>query len=512
MTPAPSSPPFAVLPFTDDNFFEAVRSSFLVAGQASGHRRARYMCEYLKAIDTKTILVEHEYTDGAYLDDYAHYYVKSFANYSRRCRRLHFFSRTFSADEVRGRLLGDDPHNDLQASYLGFIVVRPLPEAIIGRTAVATYPPDGGRRNYPVRLEYEANLFGTPLKVRSLAFQEQDTVLAACATVALWTAFQKCADLFGTVAPSPAEITRFANTTESRARALPSRGLTLGQMCRAISSVGLEPEVFNCSASLPLSSLLYAYVSAGLPVVLVVDIEGLGHAITINGFSLRPSRQLTREDMIAISPPLHRIGLRIDEVYGHDDQVGPFARLKILDRGTSGSKTQSVLYFSGSWFASDGTTPLDIEPRHVIVPVYHKIRVTFVDIQRWITAFNHIAALVIRKFEGFEWDVRLTTINEFKGAMRRLAPATSRERLLFRSYPRFLWRAILGPTASPVAELVFDATDMAPSYQFCEAVFYDDAFRLAIRAIVHAPQADVQAVLGELLTPQFLEFLRERTA
>src|SRR2546426_772477 len=280
------TPPFAVLPFTDDNFFESVRSDFLLRSQAAEHPRARYLCEYLKVIKAQTIVVEHDYTDGAYLDDYAHYYVKSFADYRRRCRRLHFFSRVFSKEELQVRLFGDDPERTLQGSYLGFIVARPLPQAIIGRTAIATYPDDGGRRHYPVRLDYDANLFGTPLRINSLAFQEQDKVLAACATTALWSAFQKCADLFGTIAPSPAEITRLANTTESRSRALPSRGLTLGQMCRATNSVGLEAEVFRCTASLPLASLIYAYVSAGVPVVLLVDIETEGHAITINGFSL----------------------------------------------------------------------------------------------------------------------------------------------------------------------------------------------------------------------------------
>src|SRR5947209_3799559 len=136
------TPPFAVLPFTDDNFFESVRSDFLLRSQAAKHPRARYLCEYLKAIKAQTIVVEHDYTDGAYLDDYAHYYVKSFADYKRRCRRLHFFSGAFTTEELQARLLGTDPEKGLQEHYLGFIVARPLPRAIIGRTVLGTYPDD----------------------------------------------------------------------------------------------------------------------------------------------------------------------------------------------------------------------------------------------------------------------------------------------------------------------------------------------------------------------------------
>lgn len=50
----------------------------------------RYFDEYFDHLGTKTILVEHEYVDRDYLEDFAAYYVTCFRSYQRFCRRLHF--------------------------------------------------------------------------------------------------------------------------------------------------------------------------------------------------------------------------------------------------------------------------------------------------------------------------------------------------------------------------------------------------------------------------------------
>lgn len=471
-----------------------------------------YLLGYLKDVGTLTMVAEADYTDRDYLDDFAHYYVRSFKPYERRCRRLHFFSKAFDAEKFLSWIVSTKPSPELQESYLGFVVVRPLPEAIIGRTALATYPPEkeNGRRNYPVTLPYAANLFGTPLEISSLAFQEQDTVLAACATVALWSAFQQCARHFGTIAPSPAEITGAATTTDVRSRTLPSKGLTLSQMSRAVQAVGLEPEVYSCKSSLPLSSLIYAYVAAHLPVILVVDVNGQGHAIAVAGYSILKTRHLPREDMVPASPAIRRIGLRIDELYGHDDQVGPFARMKVSEHVVDPDADDSAIEFTGSWLEDDNVTPITLVPRHVIVPVYHKIRVTFLDVQQWLASFNRLAAQVIANFEPFEWDLRLITANDFKGEMRTAAPEAERERILVQAYPRFLWRATLQTPERPAVELIFDATDMARSYPFHDALFYDAELGKGVGTIVRAP--DLQDVLAELITPQFRDFLQTKTS
>lgn len=176
-----------------------------------------------------------------------------------------FFSSEFDSVKFDSIIDGQTETQILQNTYLGFVVARPLPAALIGRTVLVTYPSDSGRRNYTGIRTYNVNLFGISLTVKSLAFQEQDTSLAACATVSLWSCFHKTRDLFNTSTPSPVEITRSATRYLMTTRPFPSRGLRIEQICNAIAGVGLDPEVYPVSPDLPLVSLAYSYLRLGLP-------------------------------------------------------------------------------------------------------------------------------------------------------------------------------------------------------------------------------------------------------
>jgi hypothetical protein len=259
---------FDVYEFSPANLYKALANKRLLEDEVAAQSRARYLYGYLRDIGAKTIVVEYDYTDGDYLDDFAAYYVKCFATYERRCKRLHFFSIELNRSRLN-RLIKVAAFTKreklIRKAYLGFVIARPLPDAIVGRSVLATYPDDGGRRNYSCTKEYHANLFGNELPVQSLAFQEQDTVLAACATVSLWCCFHKTAELFGTPSPSPAAITRAATHFIHHARPIPSHGLAVLQICNAIEHVGLEPEVIHVKKNVPLISLIYGYLKMGLP-------------------------------------------------------------------------------------------------------------------------------------------------------------------------------------------------------------------------------------------------------
>jgi hypothetical protein len=178
------------------------------------------------------------------------------------------------------------------------------------------------------------------------------------------------------------------------------------------------------------------------------------------------------------------------------------------DTASSQRSGGSVIAFDGTWKASGGAYS-ELVPKHVIVPVYHKIRVTFLDVQKWITAFNYLAEKVIANFDELEWDVHLTTINDLKQAMRQKPTSKARDRILLNPGPRFLWHAVLQTPAQPAVELLLDATDMDRSYPFVDVLFHDNDFREKLKVITHA--TDLQAVLGELVTPQFRDFLKELT-
>src|ERR1017187_9065250 len=348
-----------VSPFSDQNLYGALKNGFATADEISGHLHATYLYGYLTKLGARTLIVEDPYVDADYLDDFAVYYSKCFTPYDRWCKRLHFFTIPIARDEFLKCVDGSSPATDLQASYLGFVVARPLPQTIIGRTVLRTYDGDNGRRHFPAVAEHRANLFGIKLSVRSLPFQEQDQVLAACATVALWSCFQKTAELFGGSTPTPSAITRAASQVFHHGRPIPSQGLSVEEICSAIRHVGLEPELVDLrTARPPLFSLIYGYLEMGIPVVLVVMIGGIGfHAITITGYSAPLVAQRAEEIPGVAAVPMK--GRRIDKFYGHDDQIGPFARISIRQAPAG---APSPIQFETSWVDKSTGQPRPVYP------------------------------------------------------------------------------------------------------------------------------------------------------
>jgi hypothetical protein len=497
---------FETLQFSSANLFRALSNKYCDPNEIAEHARANYLYRYLHEIDAKTIVVEQNYTDGDYLEDFASYYVRCYVAYDRGCKRLHFFAEDLSDAVLRSLIRNELPPDRASAirdSYLGFVVARPLPSAVVGRTILKTYPADGGRRHYTVVREYESHLFGTKLSVLSLPFQEQDSVLAACATVALWCAFHKMAALFGTTAPRPAVITAGANRGLRRGRPVPSHGLSIEEMCQAAREVGLEPELVDCvNNNVPLVSLAYGHLRMGVPVILIVDVEGQGrHAITLTGYSLKESR-VHAQEVAGTNTCIPMIGLRIDEFYGHDDQVGPFARLSI---GPS-AQTYPVL-LHGDWKDEASGKQLDLQPLAALIPIYSKIRVTFLDVQVWLTRLASVLDLIADP-ATIEWDLSLTTTNEYKGTVKgsTVLAAPDLDRLLLTPQPRFIWRALLRLSGIEVFELLVDATDMARSFPIFEAIWHHDEFRQGMNDLLAAPA--MQLALTNTLTPRFLQFLK----
>lgn len=206
------------------------------------------------------------------------------------------------------------------------------------------------------------NLFGKNLTIESLAYQEQDTVVSACASTAIWNAFHKTAILFQTSLPSPGEITKAAgNLFINSGRTFPNSGLDLTQIGKAIESVGLVSELRIANSEIPYAKrFVYAYNKAGIPVLLFIHIKDLGyHLITVAGYSEKDEEPELKAE----------ISLRADRIktfYAHDDQVGPFARIELTN--STALKT--------AWKDRQGNN-IDGSIYAIIVPLYPKIRISF---------------------------------------------------------------------------------------------------------------------------------------
>ncbi|HEY1977753.1 MAG TPA: hypothetical protein VGG89_14470 [Candidatus Baltobacteraceae bacterium] len=496
---------FDYLVFSEAQLAAALANGFITPDEVEVRERTRYLFGYLTTIGARSIIVETDYTDGDYLSDYASYYYSCFENYPRLCKRLHFFSASFDEELFKAAISNKNASaiKVLQESYLGFVVARPLPDAIIGRTILRTYD-SIDRRHYPVIRLYRPVLAGIELPVKSLAFQEQDRVTAACATVALWSAFHMTSRLFdGTRRPRPSMITEMANVVRTATRAVPSHGLDVLQMCEAIRAAHLETEVVQISGATPLASIIYGYLEAGLPAILICDIVGVGsHAITLVGYSTPKEESDFREPPVS---GVHSYASRINEFYGHDDQVGPFARMFIRAPKDTDEAKSVPFILEGSWKRNGSAVRL--VPSVLLVPLYEKVRLRFLEMHAWI---QRIMGVFKQGFPGeeLEWNIRLTTTNLYKKELRstRERPPLDLADILGAQQPRFFWRASLRMSGQLLFDVLGDATDFGDeahikySFPLFRIVWYSESTRDAIGRLIAEEKDSVVKIWGSKLT------------
>ena len=467
---------YEILKFDDDNLARALKSE-VSEERIKERRHYLYLKKYLgeeKGIKAKTILIEKEYVSKAYITDYSNYYATCFQHYDQRCKRVHFFNADFG-DEVFLKDILDPKSQFLNDHYLGYIVIKPLPERFIGTTLLATYNKrvDDHLRFYPSCHIYHVNLFGKDLSIETLPFQEQDTVVSACASVAIWSAFHQTSWLFKTNLPSPSEITKQAgNLFINSGRTYPNSGLDLYQIGKAIDSVGLVSEIrasviFDQDINLA-TRIIYAYLKANIPVLLLIKEtqESIdGHAVTIVGYS-EPKPIVAQEH----KDPVQEITLladRIDKFYIHDDQLGPFAKYT----------------FSGNTALQKHTWSDEGEEREesawihaVVIPLYPKIRIKYEDVFETISTIDIIFfSLKVFSVE-MEWDIYLIESNKFK---KELADSdldvSIKKRKAFSNFPKYIWIARAKLNDKPIFDFIFDSTDI-PSGHYCiDFVLHDPA-------------------------------------
>lgn len=441
--------------------------------QSRLRRHLEVLNAHLEALGSKTIVAENCYIDRDYLEDYAAYYARCFVPYDRTCVRLHFFKDQFDTSQFSEVLLKADQTavGRLKDSYLGFIVIKPLPSTVVGRTCLRP-PPSSGDHIVPVTDGYDVSLFGISLHVDSLAFQEQDSDVAACATSALWSVLHATGKIFQHAIPSPAEITRLATSNSAAPdRAMPNNGLTPDQMCQAIRLVGLEASPTQVYTRPDLLRLIAAsYLSAGIPLILIgslydswppkekdenfVDV----HAIALCGYSEgKGGFQFYRSELIT-------------GFIAHDDQIGPYIRFPFDATG----EALTANYGPGKNY--------HLRPELLLVPLYHKIRVPPVRISEIIDLFDAHYLQEARKnnvLDGhYEWTFVLNR-GQHDGQIRseifrdKTLDPSIRLNLLTRNLPRFSWRAIASKNGKRSFELLFDATDLLQGELFLAIVPWD---------------------------------------
>jgi hypothetical protein len=520
---------FAVQPYTGKGSILTVlkkqKGKLLINQQTIYNSRFNYLESYFEKIGVKAIIYEFEYNDKEYIEDFSNYYCRSFKDYPKKCVRLHFFTIdiTYSAFEIFIKTYVPDKKDPKKGNpyydfYAGFAVLRPIPLTLFGRTCLKTYieeKEDGGKRCYPTTRDYKTHLFGIEFSVKSIAFQEQDNAVSACATTALWVAFHGTARLFEHLIPTPYEITLNASKymmPNNRKQIPYSEGLKPYEMTCAIIQQGLQSFETQPGDTNYCKAKIYAYLKCGIPVITGMklyektsdkdwnneDLESAEikgrHAVTAVGYDYYPNRLL---ELCKDEKNLCLVSSSMQQIYVHDDQIGAFAKM-IFEQ----DENAKYVDLESSWANfNDDYKDKDMRFRINVLmfPLYHKIRIRFDKIYSIINDFSS-KALSPRPFRII-WDIYLTTVCDFKQEIRQyddeLFEKDIKLKILTNNYPRYIWVAdarivnnedILtddnNQLRKPDFALYFDATDMDNSDIFLFALHFDSNSYYFLRKLI----------------------------
>jgi len=501
--------PVSVAPYTKDYLIELIRykTGWDQRSEVTDKIQLNYLCNYLEnsSPEPKTIIVEDKYVDRHYLEDYSEYYARCFTAHPRMCTRVHFFSFGFEEDEFLLALSEKEKDFELKLleSYIGFVVIRPIPHTFLAKVCIKPNNEScNDKGSYKlVTKKHRVSLFGLTLEVDTAAFLEQDKVVSACATSALWMLYSSSSHRPLGSLPSPSAITKSASSSsDNGVRTFPSTGLTPNQVAKSLQYFGLEPSVLSCNIAKQqphnLHESIYPYIGHGVPLLLGVSIyrkdkekknlKFLGqHLVCVLGYHVRQNSGKNNSEFRSHD---------IDKIYVHDDRYGPFVEIDTSPVEFADDENKKI---GLSITLQDKDVQEFFIPEIAIVGLYHKVRIPYIDVRnictslrRYLTKMNMSLIFFLEKTEATKikeikhvekvitsikglidglWDVTLVTNTSIKEDIRTneqfvtFNGASEKTTLLLKNMPKYIWRIRIWSDIqkqSILTDILIDATEV----------------------------------------------------
>jgi hypothetical protein len=226
-----------------------------------------WIYEHVSRQGATEALLEHEYIDSDYRDEYANFYIKVFRDLPDRGERLHFWAHE---------------------RYLGYCSIRP----IYGQPVCRTMLDPGTELEDAVScvVRADAHPYGHELHVPAFPFISQDRQYGRCAHAVLWMIAHYHHLLHDTPAVTMSDIVQAAAEYELE-RTVPSRGMTEEQVGATLRRIGLAAVKYRVRDEdgaqrldrPEVTALVRRYLNSRVPLVLATP----GHLTAIIGASLR---------------------------------------------------------------------------------------------------------------------------------------------------------------------------------------------------------------------------------
>lgn len=444
-----------------------------------------YLKGYLEHWSVVSVVIENDYIDSSFLDDYSKYYVKNFKNYKKKCVRVHFFnSIQEELKKIYSLSLNLNEIEKLKNEYLGYIVIRPIPEYFVGKVCLVRWYNDNAHCFLSAPEKNNSSLLGINFSIDTIPFMEQDHVISVCATSALWSFFNASKYINKEPLNSPFSITKEAlvNNNCYDDNNLTS-GYTVEMICDCIKKNGLIPLHFDVDVSNKevLKEYIHCFLTSDYPIILgldvykkklqsnpyspkfikndngkkVYDFHGL-HAVVVVGDSLNSSSG--------------------SKLYIHDDMIGPYACLKENDFCWE-------LDFEKT--AAHAVSPHEPEfyvPTDIILGIHPKVRLPYKNIRLFckffIEDFSKSNLEKIAMKENLEYAIRVCESNKLKKYLRENNELYCNASDLIKTpLPRFVWIADFYFAKENLCfSFVFDATEVPHGKSLLYILYTSEVF------------------------------------
>jgi hypothetical protein len=391
---------------------------------------------------TISILVEAPYVDRVYRNSYYNYFSSKFSEYPRDSVKLSFFEGEISNLDFSN---GSDCI-DLRDRYRGFMILRPTIKNIIGRNVIS--PLALINREFIIcSANFHSTVNSVKFEVEGFPHSSQDSETITCAETSIWAIMEYFGNKYPDYKPVlPSKIIEVLRMV-SIERQIPSRGLRIDQISYALREFGFGTRLYSKEkfGELEFKRLFSCYIESGIPLIVAVQGNSIGHAILCIGHnkvtpdmvdnlteSMTESKTESMTDKVKIAPE------DID-YYDNDDIEKKFV---FIDDNMP--VCQQLLYKcpTGGYSSRKDCDPDwgNCKITHFIAPLYPKIYLEAYEAKKFCRQF------IFENFNnsnGKEIYLRffLTSGRSFKNVINfnNTFDADNKQLLLETPLPKFIW-------------------------------------------------------------------------
>jgi len=238
--------------------------------------------------------VEYPYVDRVYRDSYYEYFSSKRKKYNRDCLRISIFNKKITATDFRKKFKDKDKRfKKLRDSFLGFFIIRPITKCV-GRNIID--PKALSDTDFFIRfVSTTINLNGVKLTVNGFPHISQDSESMSCAESSIWSILEYFGtrySQYSTILPS--QIKEKAGMILNQ-KQLPSTGMEYAAISDFLKVVGFNSRTYSKEGyndDKIFYETLNTYIESGIPVILGLRSERIGHAVIAIGRTFIPNKTI----------------------------------------------------------------------------------------------------------------------------------------------------------------------------------------------------------------------------